>query len=370
MAEDQDKSQKTEEPTERKLAKAREKGQVARSQEVNHFFMLIAIALVTVFTFPILMADLLNLFGGVIIDAGTHEVTGATLTHLTWQIVVAFAIAIIPSFLIFMAFAYFSGLVQIGFLFSTDSIQPRASKISPMKGLKKMFSLRSFVDFLKSLIKMIIVGAVIWIIVVRHKAIFITLPQTSIGNIVQFSQRVFLEMVIGVLIIAAIIALLDYMYQKFEYLKENRMTKQEIKDELKDTLGDPQIKQRQRQIRQERAAMRMMEQIPKANVVVTNPTHFSVALGYDQEKDAAPRVLAKGADHVAFKIREKAQEYGIPLLEDPVLARALFHNAEVGDTIPFSYYEAVAKVISYVFNLRQGKNPAYTKTDSLPEVEG
>lgn len=360
MGEEQDKSQKTEEPTERKLSKAREKGQVAKSQEVNHFFMLMAIATVVALSMPGLMLEIYNLFGAILTDAGALRMSDGDLTPLMWQIAKVMAAALIPSLVLFVAFGYFGAVIQVGPLIATDAIKPKLSKISPLKGLKKLFSLKSFVDFLKSFAKMVVVGVVIWVIIARHKDVFASLPHMSVGSVALFNQQVFLEMVIGILIVAAIIAVLDYLYQRFEFLKEQRMSKQEIKDETKESLGDPQIKQRQRQIRQERAAMRMMEEVPKANVVVTNPTHFAIALAYNQKTDAAPRVLAKGADHVALKIRERAEEYDIPIVEDPILARALFSQASVGEEIPLDYYEAVARVISYVFNLKKmGKRAAY-----------
>lgn len=152
----------------------------------------------------------------------------------------------------------------------------------------------------------------------------------------------------------------DYLYQRFEFMQEQRMTKQELKDEFKDTQGDPFIKNRQRQLRMERARQRMMQEVPKAQVVVTNPTHYAVALAYDKDADGAPRVVAKGADHVALKIREIARENGIPLLEDPPLARALYAIVEIDAEVPLELYESVAQVISYIFAMGQGLRPTYT----------
>lgn len=360
MAEEQqDKSQKTEEPTEHKLKKAREKGQVPRSQEVNHFFMLMGIATVVAFSMPVLLGEIFNLFGAVFTEAGQLNITQGDLIPLIWQLATILAIALIPSFLLFMAFGFFGAIIQTGPIFSTEPIKPKLSKISPLKGLKKLFSMKSVVDFIKSLVKMAVLGVVVWVIVYRHRDVLMDLPYNSIGSAVLFNQRVFLEMVIGVLVIAAIMAILDFMYQRFEFMKEQRMSKQEIKDETKETIGDPQIKQRQRQIRQERAAMRMMEEVPKSQVVVTNPTHYAIALAYEQGVDDAPRVLAKGVDHLALRIRERAEDYDIPIVEDPPLARALYAQAEPGEEIPLELYEAVARVISYVFNLKKGGGADY-----------
>ena len=360
MAEEQqDQSQKTEDPTDNKLKKAREKGQVARSQEVNHFFMLLAIATVVAFTMPVLMSELFNLFGALFTDVGRLKISEADLTPLVWQISKIMAIALIPSLLVFMAFGFFGAIIQTGPLFSPEPIKPKLSKISLAKGAKKLFSMKSMVDFVKSLVKMAVLGVVVWVILYRHRDVLIDLPFVSIADTVMFNRQVFLEMVIGVLVIAAVMAILDYMYQRFEFLKEQRMSQKDIKDETKEIVGDPQIKQRQRQIRQERAAMRMMEEVPKANVVVTNPTHFAIALAYEQGVDAAPRVIIKGVDHLALKIRERAEDYNIPIVEDPPLARALYAQAEPGEEIPLGLYQAVAQVISYVFNLKKGKGSSY-----------
>ncbi|MBA44101.1 MAG: flagellar biosynthesis protein FlhB [Magnetococcales bacterium] len=352
MAEEQDQSQKTEEPTDQKLRKARERGQVPKSQEVNNFFMLLGIALMVGLTLSFLLQQIMDFTGAILTEAGTFCLQG-DLVPMLWKTAKLLAVALIPSMLLLMALGYFGAVVQIGPLVSAESIKPTLSKISPLSGIKRMFSLKSFMEFLKSLIKMIIIGVVLTIIIMRHKDTFVALPQMSVPAFVMFNQQVFLEMVLGVLAVAALIAVMDYLYQRYEFMKEQRMTKQEIKDEMKDSFGDPHIRQRQRQIRMEQARMRMMDEIPKANVVVTNPTHYAVALLYAQGTQAAPKVVSKGTDHVALKIREKASEYGIPMVEDPPLARALYGQVDLGDEIPLTLYEAVSRVIAYVLNLKK-----------------
>ena len=367
MAEEQDQSQKTEEPTERKLQKARERGQVVRSREVNNFFMLMAIALGLVLAVPYMLQQLLDLMGGVFTAAGTLRPSENDLLPFAITLIIKTAVALTPLALIFLAFAYGGGIIQTGPLWSAESMKPTLSKISVMKGFKRLFSLRSVVEFLKSTAKMIIIGVVLGIIIYRHRQGFILLSGLSMVGFAQFIQQVFLEMVLGVLAITALLAIIDYLYQRFEYMKENRMSKQEIKDEVKDTMGDPHIRQRQREIRLQRARLRMMEEIPKAQVVVTNPTHYAVALKYNREEDRAPKVVAMGADNIALKIRERAEEYDIPLVEDPPLARALYAQAELGQEIPLGLFEAVAQVISYVLALKQGRQTTYKST--LPEAE-
>ena len=366
MAEEQDQSQKTEEPTDQKLRKARERGQITKSQEVNHFFMLIGIAIVVGLTMSVMLREIMEFTGAIFTEAGRFRLDG-DLIPMIWRTAKILAVALIPSMVLLMAIAYFGAFIQVGPLISAEAIKPKLSKISPLAGFKRLFSLKSLVEFLKSFVKMVIIGVVLAIIITRHRDTFMALPQMSVPAFIMFNQQVFLEMVIGVLIIAALMAVLDYMYQRFEYMKEQRMTKQEIKDEMKDTFGDPHIRQRQRQIRMERARMRMMEEIPKANVVVTNPTHFAIALLYEQgSQQAAPKVVAKGTDHVALKIREKADEYGIPIVEDPPLARALYGQVDLGDEIPLTLYEAVSRVIAYVVNLKKmGKKSALPYSSAM-----
>ncbi len=360
MSEEQDDSQKTEEPTERKLEKSREQGQVPKSQEVNHFFMLLGIVAVVAISLPVLLGEVYDYFGAILTEAGTLRLSDGDLVPLIWETARILGSALLPSMVLLAAFGYFGAIVQVGPLLSVDPIKPKLSKISLMKGFKRLFSMKSFVEFLKSLIKMVIVGIVISLIIIRHKDTFMALPHMSIGAFVLFNQKVFLEMILGVLAIAALVALLDFIYQRYEFLKEQRMSLKEVKDEMKESTGDPHIRQRQRQIRMERAMMRMMQEIPKANVVVTNPTHYAIALSYTKGVSAAPKVVAKGVDHMALKIRERAEEYDIPIVEDPPLARALYSQAEVDDEIPLNLYEAVAKVISYVYNLKEvGKSAHY-----------
>ena len=367
MAEEQDQSQKTEEPTDQKLRKARERGQVVKSQEVNNFFMLLGIALMVGLTLSFLLKEIMDYMGAILTEAGRFSAQG-DLVPLLWKTAKMMAAALIPSMLLLMVLSYFGAIVQIGPLLSTESIKPTLSKISPMSGFKRLFSLKSFMEFLKSLIKMVIIGVVLMVIINRHKDTLMALPQMSVLAFIKFNQQVFLEMVLGVLAVAALLAIMDYLYQRYEFMKEQRMTKQEIKDEMKDSFGDPHIRARQRQIRMERARMRMMEEIPKANVVVTNPTHFAVALLYTQGTQAAPKVVAKGTDHVALKIREKADEYGIPMVEDPPLARALYGQVDLGEEIPLTLYEAVSRVIAYVMSLKKlGKKGAIPYSSAMNE---
>ena len=357
MAEgNEDKSSKTEDPTERKLRKLREEGNVPRSREVNNFFMLLAVLLALMVVMPTHMYNLMNIVGGSFADAGnlrvhTPESAGEYMTSLSNKALLAIA----PFFLVMLAFAVFGGVIQTGLLWSIKAIEPKLGRISLIKGLERMFSVKSLMEFLKSVLKLIIVGAVIGFIMVMYRDEFLLMAQRSLLDITRGILFLIILFFAGALAIALILAVIDFIFQRSEFIKDNRMSRREVKDEMKESEGDPFIKNRQRQIRQQRARSRMMQEVPKSDVVITNPTHFSVALAYDGDKDAAPRVVAKGVDHLAMKIREVAKEFDIPLYEDAPLARQLYYNVELEQEVPLNLYEAVAKIIAYIYNIKNKK---------------
>lgn len=353
MAEEQDRSQKTEDPTEHKLQRAREQGQVPRSREVNNFFMLLGILICLVLALPACLENLMNTMGAVLTEAGSHMwAENAQVGPLLLTLVYRTFVAIAPVLGLLLVLSFLGGIVQTGFMWSTDSIMFNPGRINPIKGLGRLFSMRSMVELLKSLVKIAILGTVMGIVLYQHYKQFLLLTDMGLGDIVRFVQQVMVQLVASVMGIVLLLAALDFLYQRFEFLRDQRMTKDELKREIRDTMGDPHIRQRQRQIRMERMRMRMMAEVPKAQVVITNPTHFAIALAYDQEKDPAPRIVAKGADHVAQRIRELAREHDVPIVEDAPLARSLYAQADVGQSIPLEFYQAVAKIISYVFGLQ------------------
>lgn len=356
MADDtEDKSSKTEDPTERKLNKLREQGNVPRSREVNNFFMLIGMLLALVLTLPFNMKELLNFYGGILSAAGTTRAdtlpgTGAAMLLAAKETL----LGLLPTLVLFVVLVLFAGVVQTGGpLFSFEPIKPKLAKISLVKGVGRLFSIKSFAEFLKSLLKMLVVGSVmVWVVFAHRNALYVLADKTVLGTVVAV-QQILIRLVAGVLVVAALFALLDFLFQKAQYTKEQRMSRKELKDEMKESEGDPFIKNRQRQIRLERARQRMMQEVPKADVVITNPTHFAIALQYKPDEGMrAPKVVAKGADHLAMKIREVAAQHGVPLYEDPPLARQMYAEAEIDSFIPIELYEAVAKVVAYIFSLR------------------
>jgi flagellar biosynthetic protein FlhB len=352
MSDDQDDSQKTEEPTPHKLSEAREKGNFISSHEVSSFAILLGAALTTAFLGPFMAERLANASGGLL--ANVHAITfdaenvSAVLLDVLFQVSIGMA----PIALLLMVLGAGAKLAVSGFLFSGESMKPSLEKLSPIKGLKRMFSLKSLVEFAKGLLKLAIVGTIVYLLSIPEVDRVEILMQMDIAATVEETRTVLLRMFSGVVAVMAVIAGLDYLYQRHEYMKQMRMSKQEIKDEHKQSEGDPMIKGRLRQIRAERARTRMMAAVPTADVVVTNPTHFAVALKYDIDSMGAPRVVAKGVDEVAFRIREVANDNDVPIVENPPLARALFSTAEIDEEVPPEQYKAVAEVISYVFKLK------------------
>lgn len=357
MSGDQDQTQKTEEPTQHRLDEARKKGQVASSREVNHAFMILAATVIVVLIVPGVMSDIMALMARFLErpDLMSADAAGLIGNLRDAAADVAFAVILPLVFLIGAALA--AGLIQNGPMLSVDSITPKLEKISLAKGMKRLFSLKSVAEFIKGIVKLMIVGTVATLLLLP---VFDTVEQ--IINLDALSLMAYLNdisgrMLIGVLAIVSVIAALDYLYQKFEFLKSMRMTKQEIRDEYKQTEGDPQVKGRLRQIRMERARRRMMAAVPEADVVITNPTHFAVALVYNGEEMMAPKLVAKGVDHLALRIRELAGKHDVPIVENPPLARALYASVDLDQDIPPEHYKAVAEVIGYVMRLK-GKLPS------------
>ncbi len=351
MADEADSGQKTEEPSSRKLAEARNRGQVAQSREVNTWFMLMAGTGIVLFLAP----SMSRVLGGALISFMRIE-PYLNENGVIWPMVGTalgkVAVAMLLPMLVAVLAAAGGTLVQIGLVFATEKIGFDVSHISPLGGIKRMFSVRSLVEFGKSLAK---IGAVATV------AIWMVMP--SFGTILDMAREpaeavpgelyhLTLKLLYGVLAVVTALAIIDYGYQRFAFMKSMRMSKQEQKEEHKQSEGDPKIRSRLRQIRMERSRRRMMTAVPKASVIITNPTHFAVALQYELGDSGAPRVVAKGADLIAFKIREIATANDIPIVENPPLARALYAGADIDKEIPAEHYKAVAEIISYVFRLK------------------
>lgn len=363
MADEQDESQKTEEPTAKKLEEAHEKGEVAKSQEVKHWFILFSVTVVILVSAKSSMAGIREILGGVLASSYSVRMDGNSILNFVAEVFSGVSGYMALPVIILMMGALTGAVIQHKPILTTEKIIPKLSKISPLAGLKRLFSMQNFVEITKSIIKITIVGCMVAFLVWPERDRLEQMMTRDPSEVADVIYIMVLRILGGVVAIMAAIAGLDFMFQKFQHLKKMRMTKQEIKDEMKQTDGDPHVKARLRQIRQERARTRMMAAVPDADVVVTNPTHYAIALKYDQGKMEVPMVVAKGVDHIALKIREVAAEHNIPILENPPLARALFATVEVDEEIQEDHYKAVAEVVGYIMRLKKGEAAVYKATD-------
>lgn len=349
---EQDESQKTEEPTPKKIEESRKRGQVAMSREINNWVMLFVGTLVILAIGPGIMEKLTIHLKSYIAQAHIMPSAPGGFSYILGESLMQIAGYMILPMIIFLLAAVAGPYLQIGNLFAPEIIKPDFSKISPMKGFQRLFSMRSIMEFIKGILKISIVGVVGVILImpfynqVDH---FIGLPMASMLHEITIMV---IRMMAGILVVLLVVAVIDLVYQQYEHNKKMRMSKQEIKDEYKQTEGDPMVRAKLRQLRQEKASQRMMQAVPRADVIITNPTHYSIALEYKPDEMDAPIVVAKGIDDVAMRIRELAKEHDIPLYENKPLARVLFDTVEIDETVPEDHYRAVAEVISYVFKLK------------------
>lgn len=346
--------QKTEDPSERKLRDAQEKGNVVKSQEVNTWFILSGSALVFAMMAGPTSQSLVGTLKILLENAEKFEVGSQALSqfwnNLAGSILI---VAILPS-MVLMAFGVAANLIQHRPLLSLEPIKPKLSKINPLEGAKRLFGVDALVNFGKGLLKLTVVSCVLWFVLVPEIDSLENMIRLEPGMILKDFMDLSLKIFAAVLSVVTIIAIADYLYQRNRWWKRLKMTVQETRDEYKQQEGDPKVKGRIRQIRVERSRRRMMAAVPQATVVITNPTHFAVALKYDR-KMAAPQCVAKGADAIAFRIRELAKANDVPIVENPPLARALYASVDIDETIPAEHFRAVAEVIGFVMRLKQSR---------------
>ncbi|MBI1245085.1 MAG: flagellar biosynthesis protein FlhB [Alphaproteobacteria bacterium] len=358
MAEEaDDEASKTEEPTGKRLDEAREKGQVAATRELNHWMMFMGATLGFTFLGAAMWRHLNESMRPFF--ERPHEFTfeGGGLQQILTYALMEPLKAILPFLAILMLAAGAAQVLQNGFLVSAEPLIPKFSKLSPAAGFKRLFSFNSVFEFLKGLIKISIVATACWMAIRKEIDDLSHYAELDLVDVGRTMTDLATKVMISVIAVMTVIAGLDYLYQRFQHYKRLRMSKQEIKDEYKQAEGDPMVKGRIKQLRMERARRRMMTAIPKATVVVTNPTHYAIALKYD-ESTSAPICVAKGVDLVALKIREIATENEVPIVENKPLARALYASVDLDDEIPPEHYKAVAEVISYVMSLKKKLAPA------------
>jgi flagellar biosynthesis protein FlhB len=355
MAEDQD--SKTEDPTGKRLQQARGEGQVGMSRDITTAVSLIATTVVVLLVLPWSLAPLLQAMRAMIEKPQAIRIDNVPdLHHLLADLMVKAAWSLAPALAILAAAGVATTIAQTeGLLWSQSKLKLHFETLNPFGGLQKIFGPKSLVEFLRGLVKVAIVGTAAYLIlkpeVMRVTLLIGTPPEAMLALLMDDLRRLLISIILTILGIGV----LDYFYQKWQTTRSLKMTKQEVKDEVKNTEGDPHIKGRQRQLRMNRAKKRMLQSVPKASVVVTNPTHYAVALQYEPGFMSAPRVVAKGVDFLAQKIREIALENDVPIVENPPVARALYATVEVDDEISAEHYKAVAEIIGYVMKLKRWK---------------
>lgn len=347
-------SQKTEEPTPKKLEEARKRGQVAISREANNWLMLVVGTILIAAAAGPILAELQTVMKAYIehshdmpgVPGGFNVILGGALKKIL-------LILALP-FLALMFTAFLGPFIQVGPLFAPEVIKPDFSKVSPIKGFSRLFSMRSLVEFFKGVLKILIVGVVGYFILLPYYAQVDHMVGLPLESLLDEMQVLIVKLLAGIVVVMLAVAVIDIAYQRQEHYKKMRMTRHELKEEYRQTEGDPHVKARLRQLRTEKARKRMMQAVPEADVVITNPTHYSIALKYDSKDMEAPKCVAKGVDQLALRIREVAKEHGVEIVENPPLARTLWDAVDLDEIIPAEHYKAVAEVISYVFR-KQGK---------------
>lgn len=358
FAEDANGAEKSEQPTAKKLEDARKEGQVAKSQEVATAFSLLSLFVILRVVYALMGSTFTNIFPRVYNDipnvARTYDgqLPIAYITSIVNKAMLTLLLLCAPFFIVGFAVAFISDYVQVGYKPTSKPLQPKLSKLNPVSGLKKIFSTRKLFELAKSIVKLLIMGIVIYSFFSKKNDYLFLLYDMPLTQAIGLMGNLIIDLGFRVAIAYMIIALADFIYQKRKFTKDMMMTKQEVKDEFKNSEGSPEVKSAQKRRMMEASRRRMMQAVPQADVVITNPTHYAVAVKYDAEEAEAPIVVAKGADFVAQRIKELARESGVEIVENKPLARMLYANVEVGELVPPELYKAVAEVLAYVYHLK------------------
>ncbi|CAH1211141.1 MULTISPECIES: flagellar biosynthesis protein FlhB [Paenibacillus] len=344
--------EKTEKATPKKRQDTRKKGQVAKSMEVSGAAILLCAFLVMLVFSDFYKERIVRLFTDIFINRLSMDITSENVVAMMMRYGIEVLLLLAPVFLVVVLVALIVNYIQVGFLMIGEGLKPKLEKLDPIKGFKNIFSLRSLVEFAKSILKMLIIGYLVYSTIIGYQSEIASLAHVSLDAILHFAAKLVMDLGIKTAVALMVLAIFDYIYQKYEYEKNIRMSKQDIKDEYKKMEGDPLIKGKIRERQRRMAMQRMMQEVPNADVIITNPTHFAVALKYEGSEMEAPQVIAKGQDYVALRIKEIAKENGVITMENKPLARALFQRAEIGDAIPADLFQAVAEVLAYVYKLK------------------
>lgn len=348
--------EKTEKATPKKREDERRKGKVAKSQDINTALLLLFsfIALAVFGTF--MKNNMMSLYEYTFTEYIHWDITTNTIMQVFFEVMIQMAKLVAPLMIIAIIAGIGSNLLQVGVLFTTEPLKLDLKKIDPIQGAKRIFSIRALVELLKSLLKIVFIGVITFTIIWMNKDEMMMLAFKNADNALAFLGRVTIIMGISAILALLFLSVFDYAYQRYDYEKNLKMSKQDIKDEHKNVEGDPLIKSKIKEKQRQMAMRRMMSEVPTADVVITNPTHFAIAIKYDESKSSAPYIVAKGSDHLAFKIKEIAKAHNIVTVENKPLARTLYNAIEIGDIIPEDFYQAVAEILAYVYRLEQKVN--------------
>ena len=357
MAEDNDPESQTEDPTQKRLDEALERGDVAKSQEINTWFVIAGATLVVSTFSGSIGGNLVTPMTNLLANSWAIKTDGGSLLALMQQLELMLLAALgLP--LLMLALAAIAGnMLQHRLVFSAESLKPKFSKLSPAAGLKRIFGKQAAANFLKGIGKLIGLGAVMTMVLWPERFRMEAMVKLDPSALMGATTSLTIHLLGAVVAALAVVAIADYFFQYRSWFQRQKMSLQEIKEEFKQSEGDPHIKGKIRQLRQQRAKKRMMTAVPKASVIITNPTHYSVALSYERGM-SAPICVAKGVDNIAFKIREIAREHDIPIVENVPLARALYATVDIDQEIPMEHYHAVAEVIGYVMRMKRGFSAA------------
>ncbi len=353
MAEESSGQEKSEAPTSRRLQEAREKGDVAKSIELPSAAVLLASLLAIYLGRDFIVKNLARMTAHYLANAGTTPLTTASLLRLTREGMMEMGLVCGPVLGAVLLTALVANYAQVGVLFTLEKVTPDLQRLDPVEGLLRKFSLQALAELIKSLLKIGLIGYVAFSEAARALPGLMPLMDSSPYQIMAFAGRVAFRMFLKCALLILVLAIIDYSFQRWQFMKKMKMTKQEIKEEAKMTEGDPQVKGRIRAIQMQMARQRMMSEVPKADVVITNPTHLAIALRYDPKAMEAPTVLAKGAGVIAARIREVAAKHKVPLVENKPLAQALYKAVAINQQIPEELFQAVAEVLAYVFGTRR-----------------
>lgn len=351
MADDEsesEKKEKSEEPTPHKIEQTKKEGNVPFSKEVVNWFMVVASSIALLGAGPYLMKSILFKLRNLTEKAYQYSFEDGSVNALGNQVILEVGVDFAALCIIFVIFALIGTFIQTGMKIKKKALQPDLKKISLIGGAKRLFSLKSVIELLKSLAKLVIIGVILYVLILSKLDITQHLPQLPIAVGLTEGFWLIAKILLFVIIFQSLIAGADYGYQRYDYMQNLRMSHKEIRDEMKDTDGNPEIKSKRRQMQRSMASKRMLKKVPTATVVVTNPTHYAVALYYEINTEIPPVVVAKGVDSMAQKIRELALNNQVPLIENPPLARSLYKMVEIDKSIPKEHYQAVAEIIKYV----------------------